>query len=166
MSIDGREDQWQRPGPPVIARMCQSRRSLLDLFIVEILTSYKSSINHSGIFRVGRYVTVLVTCCDRAPVVKIQRAIISPAGRRNRATILLRAINPVRKSIVGAYVIHLSGWLVVPGTPGFAAVARDDGSLIASQNHSLRFIRVDPQLVIIVAARSALERGERFSSIA
>src|ERR1700730_15546761 len=106
--------------------------------------SYKSSINHFGVFRVGSYVTVLVTCRVRAPIVNIQRAKFSAARRRNRAAVLLRAINPVRKSSVGTDVIHLPSRLVVPGAPGFAAVARDDGPLIASQNHALRFIRIDP----------------------
>ena len=166
MRIHGRKHERQCPGSPVIARMCQRRRHFLSLFIAQILASYKSSINHPGIFGVGRYVAIFVACRDRAPIVKSQRSIISPARRRDRAAILLRAIHPIGKPNVSAHVVHLSGWLVIPRAPGFAAVTRDDGSLIASQNHSAGLIRVDPQLVVIVAARSALERNKRFPSVA
>src|SRR5438067_5513432 len=96
---------------------------------------------------------------------KIQRAMISGAWSSGRTTVLLRAIDPVRKSIVGDHVIKLAGGLVVPGTPRSAGVARDDCALIAAHDHALRLFRIDPQLVIVVAARRAFPGGERCSTV-
>src|SRR6266481_215029 len=80
-------------------------------------------------------------------------------GRADRAAILLRAGNPVRKTIVGGDMIDLRGGLVVPGTPRDGAIHRNDSALIAAEDHALRIVRINPELMIIVATRRALDRG-------
>src|SRR5882762_7366697 len=85
--------------------------------------------------------------------------------RADRAAVLLRAGNPVGKAIVGGDVINLRRWLVVPGTPGHSAVNGYDRALVACQNHSLRIRGIDPKLMIIVAAGSALDRCPGFAPI-
>ncbi len=62
-------------------------------------------------------------------------------------------------------MIHLRGGLVVPRTPGLTAVYRDDGALIADQQNDLGVIRIDPEILIIVAARRAAEASPRLGSI-
>ena len=55
-------------------------------------------------------------------------------------------------------MIELRGRLVVPGTPGRRAVDGDDGALVAGKHHALRVVGIDPELVVIVAPRRALDR--------
>src|SRR5258706_13337855 len=79
-------------------------------------------------------------------------------GRADRAAILLRAGHPVRKTIVCGDMIDLGGGLVVPGTPRNSSIHRNDSALIAAEDHALRIVRINPELMIIVAARRALDR--------
>jgi hypothetical protein len=57
-------------------------------------------------------------------------------------------------------VIDLGGGLVVPTAPTAAAVDADDGALVAAQHHAVAVGGVDPELVVVVAAGRALDRGE------
>ncbi len=52
-------------------------------------------------------------------------------------------------------MINLRRGLVVPGAPGLRAVNRNDGALIAGEHHAISIFRIDPKLVIVVAARRA-----------
>ena len=60
----------------------------------------------------------------------IEHPELASAGHGRGAAVLLRAVNPVRELVVGGYVVKLAVRLIVPGTPSFAAVERDDGALI------------------------------------
>src|SRR5216110_3784401 len=82
-----------------------------------------------------------------------------PAARRSAdgAAVLLRAGHPVREAIVGGYVIDLRRGLVVPGTPGCGSVNAYDSALVAADDHSLRIVGINPELVIVVAAGRALD---------
>ena len=86
-------------------------------------------------------------------------------GSRRGAAVLLRAVDPVREPVVGGDVVELRGRLVVPGAPGLPAVHADDGALVGAEDHAARIGRIDPQLVVIVAARRALQRQERLSRV-
>src|SRR5579859_8186412 len=145
--------------------MHQGRRHLLHLFVVKILPRHCSAINNFWIHWIGRGVIALSARCHWPPVHKIQRPPIASASRRSRAAVLLCPIHPIWKPIVRRHVIKLSGRLVVPGAPRLPAVPRHDYALIASQNHSLRVVRVYPQLVIIVAARRTLNCRKCFSAV-
>src|SRR5260370_17582624 len=85
--------------------------------------------------------------------------------RAYRAAVLLRAGDRVGKTIVRGDVINLRRWLVVPRTPGHSAVNGYDRALIARQNHSLGIAGIDPELMIIVATGSTLDRRPRFPPI-
>ena len=89
------------------------------------------------------------------------------AARRcaDRAAILLRARHPVGKAIIGGDVIYLCGRLVVPTAPRLRAILCDDCALIASENHPVRIIRVNPELMIVVAAGRALNRRPGFARV-
>src|SRR6266542_7045466 len=86
-------------------------------------------------------------------------------GHARRSGVLLRSVNPVRKSVIGDDVIELPGRLVVPGAPGATAVDGDDCPLVDAEDTAVGVERVDPQRVVIVAARRTLHRNERLSSI-
>src|SRR5580692_697469 len=113
-----------------------------------------SGIDEVGIRGIGSDVAELESS-RRSPVAISDLAVIAAAGDGGRAAILLRAVNVIRKMLIGADVIELPGRLVVPGTPRVAAVDADDGSLIDSENHVLRVRRIDPEDVKIVSAWGA-----------
>ena len=56
-------------------------------------------------------------------------------------------------------MIELAGRLVVPVAPGPACVDADRGALVAGDDHAFGVLRIDPDVVIVVAARRALEFG-------
>src|ERR1700730_3578460 len=89
----------------------------------------------------------------------------APRRRADGAAVLLRAGYPVRKAIVGGYVIDLRGRLVVLGTPGCGSIYGNDASLITAENHSLRIVGVNPKLMIIVAAGRAFDRCPRLTGV-
>ncbi len=52
-------------------------------------------------------------------------------------------------------VIKLRSRLVVPGAPRLAAVHRDQRALIGDEKNDVGMVRINPQVLIIVAARCA-----------
>src|SRR5216684_1404161 len=80
----------------------------------------------------------------RRPFAHGDLAKVAAAGHRRGAAILLRGEDVVGKSVVRAHVVELSRRLVVPGTPGRAAIHANDSSLIHPKNHMLRSQRIDP----------------------
>src|ERR1700730_5356591 len=62
----------------------------------------------------------------RRPIAISDFAIIAAAGDGGGPAVLLRSVNVVRKMLISADVINLSGRLVVPRAPGFAAIHADD----------------------------------------
>src|SRR5271156_1456945 len=76
-------------------------------------------------------------------------------GNADSAAVLLGARGPVRKAIIGGDVVELRGRLVVPRAPCGRAVFGDNGALIAGENHAFRVAGINPELVIIIAARRA-----------
>src|SRR5437660_10293151 len=145
--------------------MRQRWRHLLELFIAQILSCDKPAENHARIQRVRRDVAIFIASINWPPIMKIQRAVPAAAWCCHGIAVLLRAIYPVRKLAIRYHVIELPCWLVEPRAPRLTAVARHDRSLLAAQNHPPRLIRINPQFVIVVAARRASERGERFPSV-
>src|SRR6266576_4389218 len=86
-------------------------------------------------------------------------------GRANCATVLLCAGNPVGKAIIGSDVINLRRRLVVPGTPGCSAIYGYDPTLVAADNHPFWIVGIDPELMIIITAGRAFDRGPRLAGI-
>ena len=62
-------------------------------------------------------------------------------------------------------MIHLRRGLVVPRTPRRAAVDGDGRALIARKRDDPRIARVDPDRVIVVAARRPFDRDERLAAV-
>src|SRR5690242_21465138 len=86
-------------------------------------------------------------------------------GRADRAAVLLRAGDPVRKTIIGSAVIDLRGRLVVPRTRGCRAVDADDSALVAAGDHAFRIRGIGPELMVVVAARRPFDWRPRFACV-
>src|SRR5207237_1569078 len=97
---------------------------------------------------------------DGIPFAKRDLAKITAAGRAGASALLLPAINPIGKLVVGNDVVELRGGLVVPGTPGLAAVHAQGQALIAGERDDVRVLWIDPDGVIVVAAGRSFNGGE------
>src|SRR6266851_2039615 len=144
MRIAWRKYERQGPGAAELFALRQTWREVQVLLGAQILARNESAVHNVRICGIGRDVAVLVTRFHRAPIVKIQRAISSPAGRSGGAAILLGAVDPVGEAIVRCDVIELPGWLVEPRAPGLAAISGDDGALVAAEDHASRLVGIDP----------------------
>ncbi len=118
-----------------------------------------AGIDHVRIQRIGNDVSKFISA-HRVPIHERDFAVIAAAERTHRSAVLLRPVNPIRKAVVGRHVIDLAGRLVVPRAPRFARVQADGRALIACQNHPRRVRGIDPQGVVVVAARRALVGDE------
>ncbi len=54
---------------------------------------------------------------------------------------------------------ELAGRLVVPGAPGLAGVDADECPLVADEQNDVGKVRIDPKVLIIVAAGRPAEAG-------
>src|SRR3954451_16775264 len=124
----------------------------------------RATVNDVRIERIGGHIGVLV-CRNRMPVVRGDRAVVAAAQDAGRTALLLSSVNPIRMLIIGDYVIKLSSWLVVPGTPGASAVDRDRGALVDAKQDDVGIFRIDPDGVVVVAARRAFPRDKGFSGV-
>ena len=112
------------------------------------------TIDDAGVLRVGNVVIALVAA-DRMPVAEIGRSIIASAGDRDGPAVLLARVNPIGKAVVGREVIELAGRLIIPVAPGLRAVDADCSALVRRRRNAFGMERVDPEVVIIVAAGTA-----------
>ena len=78
---------------------------------------------------------------------------------------LLASVDPIGKPVVGDDVVELSGGLVVPTAPSLATIDGERCSLVDTQQDDLGIFRVDPDAVVIVTPRSALDGGPGLSTI-
>ena len=90
---------------------------------------------------------------------------VSPAQDAGRAALLLAAVDTVREAVVGRDMVELGRRLVVPGAPGFPAVDGDDGSLVGGIEQDIGIVRIDPNVLVVVAAGSAAKSGVCLPSI-
>ena len=98
---------------------------------------------------------------DRVPVMERDLAVHRPAVDAGRPGVLLPAADPVGEIVVGGHVIHRGGRLIVPIAPGNAPVGRHHPALIRDGQHDTGMVRIDPNLLIVVAARSPPHRRPR-----
>src|ERR1700723_3772439 len=88
-----------------------------------------AAVDDVRIERIGRRISVLLYS-GRMPVMEGNTTIVTAAGDTGAAAILLAAADVIGKRIVGRYVVHLRGGLVVPFGPRLATVLRNDDTLI------------------------------------
>src|SRR5216684_8178940 len=114
--------------------------------------------------RIGCDVTIFFYA-DGGPVAKSDFAKVAAAGGADRAAFLLGAIHSVRKLVVGDDVIELRGGLVVPGTPGLAAIHADGRALVHGEGNDVGVFGIDPDGVVVVAAGRALDGREILAGV-
>src|SRR6516225_902470 len=79
---------------------------------LQIPASPRAAENDSRVLRSAGSHTALTACADRFPVARRDRCELAPRAHGDRAAVLLRAGDPVWKSIVGGEMIDLCRWLV------------------------------------------------------
>src|SRR5207247_2538350 len=122
------------------------------------------AIKNVRVQRIDSHVAILLHA-ERMPFAEADLPVVAPAQRPGRAAFLLRAVDPVGKTIVRRDVIELRRRLVVPGTPGRSTIYANDGALIARQCDDFGIARVYPDALVIVAPRRALEADESFAAV-
>ena len=81
------------------------------------------------------------------------------AGDADGRVVLLRAVDAVRRTVIGDDRVELRGRLVVHRAPRAAAVERHRGAAVAAVHHPLRILRIDPQIVVIAVRRLDVRVG-------
>src|SRR6185312_6827074 len=123
-----------------------------------------TAVNQVRVQRIDRGATVFLDA-DRMPIVRGQLAIVTARRHARGTAVLLAAANPVRPGVVDADLVHRGGRLVVPGAPGLATVHRDDRALVAVDRDDVGIVRIDPGLLVIVAARRATQSGPCLAAV-
>src|ERR1700686_5759064 len=110
---------------------------------IELL--HAAAVDDARILRIGSEVVTLAPGGDLAEVRQVDSVDdVRPAWNAGSAQVLLRSIDPVRKSIVGADVVELTGRLIEPRAPRLAAVERQDRALMDAEDSAVRMLRIDP----------------------
>src|ERR1700730_7097125 len=99
------------------------------------------------------------------PIPESDGAVVPAAGNASGAAFLLSAADAIRKRVAHADVVNLRGWLVVPGTPRFAAIHGDRRPLIADQENDPLVDGIDADVLIVVAAGRAAKTEPGFSAV-
>src|SRR6185312_6807311 len=147
------EGQRQRPCATIVrGRVGQGGVDAAGLVGVHVELVDLVAVDDVVVVRIGRDHPALAAGGDLVELLHGDAvATVATAGQRHRTGILLCAVDPVRKLVVGADVIDLRGRLVQPAGPGLAAVQGDQGPLVDNEDLPVRVGRVDPHLVEIVA---------------
>ncbi len=164
MRLERRKNNRKRARIAIFAAANRLRRNLRVLADVLLRSREPVAIKNVRIERIDGDVSILENP-DQMPIAKRNLAVIAAALRRHGAAFLLRAVNPIRKTIVGGDVIKLRRWLVVPTAPRRAAIHADDRALIGAERDDLRMFRADPNALVIVAAGRAFESHKCFSAV-
>ena len=162
--IGGREQNRRGPHESILAVAHDDRTDVRHVAGALVEARHFAAEDDSRMQRIGRRVAVLLDA-DRMPLPKRDAAVVAARRHAGRSAFLLSTVEPVRKPVVGGHMKHLRRRLVVPGAPCFAAVDRDRRALIGGDEHDARVGGVDPDRVVVVAARRAFDRGERAAAV-
>src|SRR5262249_46631445 len=164
LRIKRRKEDGRSPKKAVFAASHCFGRDILHLSRSPVVSTDLAAVDDVRIQRVGRHVAILFGA-DRMPLPKRDLPIVAPACNSYRTALLLAAVDPVWKLIVGADVVKLRRRLVVPGTPAFTPVDGDDRALIARYENDSGIFGIDPQRMVVVAARRSAKGRKRMSAI-
>src|SRR6185312_7675828 len=156
------EGHRQRPGvAEVLAGISQHGRNVLAGSRELIALGHRGPVELGHAKRVDRNVAALAPGAGVSPAREIDAAAPGAGGGHGAgAAILLGAVDPEWVPIIGGDVVVLTRGLVVPGAPALGAVHADDHALIAAEDHVVGVVGIDPELVIVVAARRTLDGKE------
>ena len=99
------------------------------------------------------------------PFTKRDLSVVAAARDAHGAAVLLAAAHAVREGVVGHHVVQRRGRLREPRAPRLPAVQRHDGALVDDEQHDVGVVRIPPDVLVVVAARRALERHERLRAV-
>ena len=108
------KQQRHRPEDAVLAGAQRLRRDVLRLAGLLVEADDAAAVDDVRVQRIRRDVGVLVGA-DTHPVAERDLPAVAAARDPDRTALLLSAVDPVRKLLVGRHVIQLRRRLVVPG---------------------------------------------------
>ena len=166
MGIRLRENQGLRPVMTILSR-CSAclRRYVLRLTCHHIASRDRPTEKNFRMQWIGRRVPRFTARAETLPVAQRNFRVTAARRRADRAAVLLRPGDPIWKTIIRCDVINLCRRLVVPGTPGDRAIDTYNCALIAAKHHALRIVRVNPELMKVIARRIAFDRGPCLTGI-
>ena len=162
--VDWRKHDRLRAVEAVFAGADNPGADILNLAGAAVEFGELAAVEDVGMERVGGNVAVFLDA-DGVPVAERNGAVIAAAGDADGATFLLRTVNPVGELVVGGYVVNLGGGLVVPGTPGLAAVDGDHRALVGGEQHEVGIVGIDPGGVVVVTSGGAFDGDEVFAGV-
>ena len=168
--IGRRKDERHGPRVPRRGWQVHLGRDVVGLPGLFVASRHRAAKEDVRIQRVWRGVARLAAGARRLPIAHGDAR--KPAARPHAhgAAVLLRAGHPVRERVVRRDPVDLRRRLVQPRAPRrmlAEPLHRDDGALIAAENHAVAVRRIDPELMVVVTAGRSLERlAERSSAIA
>ncbi len=124
------------------------------------LPTVRPCVHDFGIRGIGSDVAAFAAP-DVVPIWSVDCAIGASAGDAHGGVVLLRAVNVIRKAIVGGDVIKLRGGLVVNAGPALRAVGGNGGAAVVAVDKALGVCRIDPEAVIV-----AVRHAQRIKSLA
>ena len=158
------EQNRRRPDETIRAVADDDRADILHVARALVVARHLAAEDDPRVQRVRRGVAVLLDA-DRAPLAERDPPVVAARDDAGGSAFLLAAVHPVRKAVVGGDVKHLRRRLVVPGAPRLAAIHRDRRALIGRDQDDVAVRRVDPDGVVVVAARRAFDRRERVAAV-
>src|SRR5689334_16258980 len=100
MRIDWREDHRRGAQETILARAYRFGRNVLHLACSLVKAGNLPAVDDVWIQRIRRDVTIFFDP-NRPPIAERDRSVIAATGSSRRSAFLLRAIDPVRKFVVG-----------------------------------------------------------------
>ena len=173
LPVNGGERHGQRADRTICRRVGSGRgaaasachrRDVLVLRRPSIVPRDLPSVDDVGVERIRHHVAVFLDT-HRVPLAERDLAVVAAAGHARRAALLLPAADAIGEVVVGIDVIELRRRLVVPRAPGLAVVQRNDGPLIARHDDDVRIVRIDPHVLVVIAAGGALEGNPRLAAV-
>ena len=155
MRIGLGKDKRKSPGSTEWPFAAELRRNVAEFTGDHIALGHIVTEEYFGVQGIGSGVTGFVARADPGPIMHGNLGVAAARRNPHSTAVLLGAGGPVRKTIVGRDVVELRGRLVVPRAPSNCAVFGDDSALIAGKDHAFRVVGINPELVIIIAARRA-----------
>src|SRR6266702_4254167 len=125
MRIVRRKNEWNRPVKTVLAAKRDRRRGNIAHLPRHLGQSHDAAegtrvVDDVRVQRIRNGVTTL-SGSNGKPIALGDLSIVSAAGDRRGAAILLRSVDPIGKPVIGGHSVKLSRWLVVPRAPVIAA---------------------------------------------
>src|SRR5882672_7502530 len=111
-----------------------------------------AGVNDVRIARVDGHVAALASA-HGVPVRAVDVAAVAGSGDTDGGIVLLRAIDAVRKIVVGGHVVELRGWLIPLRGPILTAVDRNGRAAVIAVDDAIGIVGIDPQAVVVAVGR-------------